>query len=52
MKKGLLRKLMDNLVSHRANILECIGQNYQIISQNSFHAVRVAGLVIMDKIME
>jgi len=51
MKKGLIKKLIDNLVSHKTHIYDCFSQNFEIVSQTSLKLVRIAGLVITDKIM-
>lgn len=51
-KKGLLRKLIDNLVSHRNKIYDSLNHNYEIVLQNNKLENKYAGLLIIDQIIE
>lgn len=51
-KKGLLRKLIDNLISHRNKIYDSLNHNYEIVLQNSHLENKYAGLLIIDQIIE
>jgi hypothetical protein len=51
-KKGLLRKLIDNLVTHRNKIYDSLNHNYEIVLQNANISNKYAGLLIIDQIVE
>jgi len=50
-KAGLLRKLIDNLISHKNKIYDSLNHNNQIVLQNSKISAKYAGLLIIDQIV-
>jgi len=51
-KKGHLRKFVDNLSSHRNKILESLNFNYKLTTQTKEIERHFTGLLIADSIME
>lgn len=47
-----MRKLIDNLVSHRNKVYDSLNHNYQMVLQNSNICNKYAGLVVIDEIVE
>lgn len=47
-KKGLLRKLMDNLTSHRNKIYEAVLENNKIVMSSHQPQHKHAGLIFLD----
>jgi hypothetical protein len=50
-KKGLIRKLIDNLASHRNKINDSLHHNFEITLQKSNIENKYAGLLIIDSII-
>ena len=51
-KKGYLRKLMDNLTSHRNKIHDAMSRNYQLVVSLNEIANSYAGIIIDDFIID
>lgn len=51
-KKGWIKKLIDNLVSHKSNLYECANQILDISVTADSLAEHTACLVVVDKIID
>jgi hypothetical protein len=49
-KKGLTRKLLDHLLSHRPKAADCLTYNLRLATQTRVLARKLAGLLICDEV--
>lgn len=50
-KKGELKKLLDNLTSHRTKIGECLGYNLRLTTQSNRIESKYAGLILLNEVV-
>lgn len=50
-KKGYLRKLLDNLTSHRSKINECLSYNLRVATQSRKIENKYAGLIVLNEVV-
>jgi hypothetical protein len=50
-KKGYLRKLLDNLTSHRSKIGECLSHNLRLTTQSTHIENKYAGLIVLNEVV-
>lgn len=51
MKKGQIRKLLDNLSSHRTKIHDSLNHNLRIVTQAQELESKYAGLIILNEMV-
>ena len=50
-KKGELKKLLDNLTSHRTKIGECLGYNLRLTTLSNRIESKYAGLIVLNEVV-